>query len=316
MKAMVYHDYGTPDVLKLQEMDRPTVKDSDVLVKVIASSVNWIDWHFLTGSPFMARVLAGLFKPKNQVLGIDFAGRIEAVGENTNKFQPGDEVFGSAKYGCFAEYVAVSEKEAMQKPSILSMEELAAVPGAAIPAIHALRDHGQVQPGQRTLINGASGGVGTFAVQIAKAMGAKVTAVCSARNFELVSAMGADRVIDYTCEDFAEDGQCYDLIFDAVGKRTYTDCEPALKPQGIYISTQFSPVSALQGKLISISGGKKLIPLAPAQGCKRDQLFIIELIQGGKMKPVIDRHYSLPQVPEALRYLSEGHARGKVVITL
>ena len=316
MKAMVYYEYGSPDVLELGEIDVPAVQDDEVLVKVHATSLNWIDWHFLTGSPILARTMAGFFKPKNEVLGIDLAGGIEEVGANVTQFQPGDEVFGSTKHGCFAEYVCVSEDEVVKKPANMPFEEVAAVPGAATPALQALRDHGQIQSGQKALINGASGGVGTFAVQIAKSFGAEVTGVCSTRNMELVGSIGASQVIDYTKEDFIQIGEQYDLIFDAVAKRSFSDCKPVLNPLGIYITTEFSPLLALQGKLISITGSKKLVPLPPKPPTKKDLTFIGELLEDGIMKPVIDHLYPLNEVPEALRYLSKGHARGKVVITL
>jgi NADPH:quinone reductase-like Zn-dependent oxidoreductase len=316
MKAMVYHNYGSPDNLELQEIEMPVVKDDQVLVKVHAASVNWLDWHFLTGTPFLARIMAGLLKPKNKVLGIDVAGRVEAVGANVTQFQPGDEVFGSSTHGCFAEYVCVSEEGVVTKPANMTFDQVAAVPGAAIPALQALRDHGQIQPGQKVLINGASGGVGTFAVQIAKSFGAKVTGACSTRNLDLVRSIGADQVIDYTQEDFTQNGQRYDLIFDAVAKRSFSDCKRVLQPHGIYITTAFSPALALIGLWTSMTGDKKLVPLPPKAPAKGDLVFMKELLEGGRVAPVIDRRYSLGEIPDALRYLEKGHARGKVVITV
>jgi NADPH:quinone reductase-like Zn-dependent oxidoreductase len=316
MKAMVYYNYGSPDNLELQEIERPVVKDDDVLVKVHAASVNWLDWHFLTGTPFLARIMAGLLKPKNKVLGIDVAGRIEAVGANVTQFQPGDEVFGSSSHGCFAEYVCVSEEGVVTKPANMTFDQVAAVPGAASPALQALRDHGQIQPGQEVLINGASGGVGTFAVQIAKSFGAEVTGVCSTRNLDMVRAIGADQVIDYTQEDFTKNEERYDLVFDAVAKRTFSDCKRALKPQGIYITTEFSPLLALIGLWTSMTGSQKMVPLPPKPPNKTDLVFIKELLEAGQVTPAIDRRYSLSEVPDALRYLEKGHARGKVVITM
>jgi NADPH:quinone reductase-like Zn-dependent oxidoreductase len=316
MKAMVYHVYGSPDVLELQEIEKPGVKDDDVLVKVHAASVNWLDWHFLMGTPFLARIMAGLLKPKYKVLGIDMAGRIEAVGANVTQFQPGDEVFGSSTHGCFAEYVCVSEEGVVTKPANLTFDQVAAVPGAACPALQALRDHGQIQPGQEVLINGASGGVGTFAVQIAKSFGAKVTGVCSTRNLDMVRAIGADQVIDYTQEDFTQTGERYDLILDVVAKRSFADCKRALKPHGIYVTTEFSPLLALGGLWKSMTGDMKMVPLPPKAPAKGDLVFMKELLEGGKVTPVIDRRYSLSEVPDALRYLEKGHARGKVVITM
>jgi NADPH:quinone reductase-like Zn-dependent oxidoreductase len=316
MRAMVYHEYGPPDVLALQEIEKPAVNDDQVLVSVRAASVNWLDWHFLTGTPFLARLMAGLCKPKNNVLGIDLAGRVEAVGANVTQFQPGDEVFGSSSHGCFAEYVCVSEAEVVTKPANMSFEEVAAVPGAAIPALQALRDHGQIQPGHEVLINGASGGVGTFAVQLAKSFGAEVTGVCSTGNLELVRSIGADQIVDYTQEDFTQTGQRYDLIFDVVAKRTFSDCKRALKPQGIYVTTEFSPVLALRGQWISMTGNQKMVPLPPKPPSKTDLAFMKELLETGRVTPTIDRRYALSELPDALRYLEKGHARGKVIITV
>ena len=316
MKAMVYHKYGSPDVLELQEIREPVVNDDQVLVRVHAASVNWLDWHFLTGTPFLARLMAGLRKPKNEVLGIDLAGRVEAVGENVKQFQPGDEVFGSSSHGCFAEYVSVSEAEVVTKPAGLSFEQVAAVPGAAVPALQGLRDHGQIQPGQKVLINGASGGVGTFAVQLAKSFGTEVTGVCSTRNLDLVRSIGADQVVDYTQEDFTQTGECYDLVFDVVAKRSFSDCKRALKPQGIYVTTKFSPVLALVGLWRSMTGNQKMVPLPPKPPNKTDLVFMRELLEAGKVAPTIDRRYPLSALPDALRYLAKGHARGKIVITV
>ncbi len=316
MKAMVYYEYGSPDVLELGEIAKPAVKENELLVKVHASSLNWIDWHFLTGSPLLARAMSGLLEPKNKVLGIDLAGQVVEVGANVTQFQPGDEVFGSTGHGCFAEYVCVSEEEVVEKPANLSFEEAAAVPGAATPALQALRDQGQLQAGQKVLINGASGGVGTFAVQIAKSFGAEVTGVCGTSNIELVGSIGASQVIDYTKEDFTKKGEQYDLIFDVAAKRSFTDCIPAITPQGVYITTEFSPLLAMQGKWISMTRSKKFVPLPPKPPTKQDLVFIGGLLEGEKMKPVIDLLYPLNEVPEALRYLAKGHARGKVVITI
>ncbi|MDH4136921.1 MAG: NAD(P)-dependent alcohol dehydrogenase, partial [Anaerolineae bacterium] len=261
-------------------------------------------------------LMAGLLKPKNKVLGIDVAGRVEAVGANVTQFQPGDEVFGSSTHGCFAEYVCVSEEGVVTKPANLTFEEVAAVPGAACPALQALRDHGQIQPGQKVLINGASGGVGTFAVQITKSFGAEVTGVCSTRNLELVRSIGADQVVDYSQEDFTQTGECYDLIFDVVAKRSFSDCRRALKPQGIYVTTAFSPVLALGGLWKSMTGNQKMVPLPPKPPSKTDLAFMKELLEARKVTPTIDRRYSLSELPDALRYLEKGHARGKVVITV
>jgi NADPH:quinone reductase-like Zn-dependent oxidoreductase len=316
MKAMVYHEYGSPDNLQLGEIEVPVVKDDDVLVKVRAASVNWHDWHFLTGTPFLARLMAGLLKPRRKVLGIDLAGRVEAAGADVKQFRPGDEVFGSSSHGCFAEYVCVSEAEVVAKPANMSFEEVAAVPAAGIPTLHALRDHGQVQPGQKVLINGASGGLGTFAVQLAKSFGAEVTGVCSTRNLDLVRSIGAGQVVDYTQEDFTQTGERYDLIFDVVAKRSFSDCKCALEPQGIYVTTEFSPVLALAGQWRSMTGNQKMVPLPPKPPSKTDLVFMKELLEAGEVRPVIDRRYTLSEVPEALRHLEKGHARGKIIIAM
>jgi NADPH:quinone reductase-like Zn-dependent oxidoreductase len=317
MKAMVYHEYGSPDNLELQEIKVPAVKDDKVRVKVQAASVNWHDWHFLTGTPFMARIMAGgLFKPGNRVLDSDLAGRVEAVGANIKQFRPGDEVFGSTRHGCFAEYVCVSEEEVAAKPASITFEEAAAAGAAAFTALQGLRDAGQIRPGQKVLINGASGGVGTFAVQIAKSFGAEVTGVCSTRNLDMVRSIGADQVIDYTQEDFTQKGKRYDLIFDVVAKLSFSDCRRALGPQGIYVTTEFSPVLALRGLWTSMTGDEKLVSRLAKPPNKEDLVFMKELLEVGKVRPVIDRRYTLSEVPEALRYLKEGHARGKIVIAM
>jgi NADPH:quinone reductase-like Zn-dependent oxidoreductase len=316
LKAMIYHEFGSPDNLELGEIEIPAVKNDEVLVKIHASSLNWIDWHFLTGKPFLARFMAGLFKPKNQVLGIDLAGVVETIGANVSQFQPSDEVFGSSSHGCFVEYASIPEKDLVAKPANLTFEEAASVFGAAVTAIHALYGPDGIHPGQRVLINGASGGVGTFAVQIAKAMGADVTGVCSTRNLDMVREIGADQVIDYTQEDFTQNGERYDLVFDAVAKRSFSDCKHALKFDGVYVTTEFSLGFVLEGFLKSMTGSKKMVPLPPKPPNVSDQNALKELLESGKVKPVIDRCYSLSEIPDALRYLGEGHARGKVVITI
>ena len=318
MKAMVYHDYGSPDNLELQEIEKPAVGDDEVLVKVRAASMNWHDWHFLTGKPFLARIMAGgLLRPKHKILGSDLAGRVEAVGRDVKQFQPGDEVFGSlGNGGAFAEYVCAREEELQPKPATITFEEAAAAGAAAFVALQGLRDKGGIKPGQKVLINGASGGMGTFAVQIAKSYGAEVTGVCSTRNLDLVRSIGADRVVDYTQEDCTRAGERYDLIFDVVAKLLFSDCERVLGPGGVYVSTEFSPVLALRGLWTSMTGDKKMVPFLAKPPSKEDLVFIKELLGAGEVKPVIDRRYPLSEVPEALRYLAEGHARGKVVITM
>ena len=317
MNAMVYHEYGSLDNLELQEVETPSVKDDEVLVKIHAASVNWHDWHFLMGTPLLARIMAGgLIKPKNSVLGSDLAGRVEAVGADVKQFRPGDEVFGSASHGCFAEYASLSEEELVTKPANRTFEEAAAIPAAAITALQGLRDAGKLQPGQEVLVNGASGGVGTFAVQLARSFGTGVTGVCSTRNLDMVRSIGADQVIDYVQEDFARMGKRYDLIFDVVAKRSFSECEPSLSPNGIYVTTAFSPGLALGGLWSSIAGDKKMVPLLAKAPSAEDLLFIKGLFEGGEVTPVIDRRYPLSEVPEALRYLGKGHSRGKVVITM
>jgi len=322
MKAIVYYKYGSPDVLKLQELDKPVVKDDEVLVRVRAASVNPLDWHYMRGAPYIVRTEAGLRKPKNTRLGVDLAGQVEAVGRNVTQFQLGDEAFG-ARTGAFAEYVCKSEKTLVLKPANLTFEQAAAVPVAACTALQGLRDKGQIQPGQKVLINGVAGGVGTFAVQIAKSFGADVTGVCSTRNVDMVRSIGADRVIDYTQEDFTRNGQRYDLIFDSVGNHSLFACRRVMSPKGTYVMVGgpndgrwIGPLArALKASLLSRFVSQNLVFFVASIN-KEDLVVLKELIEAEKVKPVIDRRYSLREVPEAIRYLEEGHARGKVVITV
>ena len=323
MKAIVYTKYGPPDdVLELKEVEKPTPKDDEVLVKVHAASVNYPDWGCVRGKPFYLRLMTGLLKPKNKILGTDIAGQVEAVGRNVKQFQPGDEAFGYTAglgFGGFAEYVSVPENALALKPVNITYEEAATVPMAACVALRGLRDKGQIQPGQKVLINGASGGVGTFAVQIAKSFGAEVTGVCSTRNLDMVRSIGADQVIDYTQEDFTKSGQHYDLILAANGYHSISDYKRALSPKGIYVCTGGSMAQIFQSMLLgpwmSMTGGKKMGNLA-AKSNKQDLSFMKELFEAGKVVPVIDRRYPLSEVAEALGYLGEGHAQGKVVITV
>ena len=320
MKAIVYTHYGSPDVLQLKEVAKPTPKDDEVLIKVYAAAANAGDWHLLRGVPFLVRLVSGVLKPKNTILGADIAARVEAVGRNVKQFQPDDEVFGSSRGG-FAEYVCVRENALVLKPANLSFEEAAAVPSAGVTALQGLREKGQIKLGQKVLINGASGGVGTFAVQIAKSFGAEVTGVCSTRNVDMVRSIGADQVIDYTQADFTQNGQRYDLIFDAVGNRSVSDCKRALSPNGICAVAGFTTLSHLfqvivLGSWVSRTGRKKIGLMETANPNKKDLLFIKELLEAGKVVPVIDRTYPLSEVPEAIRYLEAGHAKGKVVITV
>ncbi len=312
MKAIVYQKYGSPDVLELQEIEKPIVTAGEVLVRVHAASVNPLDWHFLRGTPLVVRVMAGLLKPKRKILGADVAGRVEAVGGKVTKFQPGDEIFGSGNpLGAFAEYLCVPEDGVVLKPANLTYEEAAAVPVAALTALQGLRDKGKIQPGHKVLINGASGGVGTFAVQIAKSFGAEVTGVCSTRNLDMVRSIGADRVIDYSKEDFTQNGRRYDLILDAVGNRSLSECKRALHANGIYVAAAGAPVRALW---IAMAGSRMVTMITKPN--REDVAFMKELLESKKVRPVIDRRYPLSEVAEALRYLEEGHARGKVVITV
>jgi NADPH:quinone reductase-like Zn-dependent oxidoreductase len=323
MKAIVYIKYGPPDVLELKEVEKPTPQDNEVLVKVHAASLNAYDWHLLRADPFLVRLMGGgLLKPKNQILGADLAVQVEAVGRNVKQFQPGDEVFGDLSgCGCggFAEYVSVPENALALKPANMTFEETAAVPMAAVTALQGLRDKGQIQPGQKVLINGASGGVGTFAVQIAKSFGAEVTAVCSTGKMDMTRSIGADQVIDYTQEDFTQNGQCYDLILAVNGYHSIWDYKRVLSPRGIYVMAGGSMAQIFQAMLlgpwISMAGSKKMGGLS-ARPNQKDLVFMKELLEAGKVVPVIDRRYPLSEVAEAIRYLEEGHARGKVVITV
>jgi NADPH:quinone reductase-like Zn-dependent oxidoreductase len=320
MKAIVYEEYGPPQVLQLKEVEKPTPKENEILVKVHAASVNYIDYQILRGeSLFLRLTTGGLLKPKHKILGDDIAGRVEAVGRNVKQFQAGDEVFGICNTGGFAEYRCVPEDYFVLKPANMSFKEAAAIPEAAIPALLGLRDKGQIQSGQKVLINGASGGVGTFAVQIAKSFGADVTGVCSTRKMDMVRSIGADHVIDYTQEDFSESGVRYDLILAAGGNRSIFDYKGALSPEGIYVCVGGSASQYFQamflGPLLSVMGGKKMGTVF-APPTQKDYAFLIELFEAGKLVPVIDRHYPLNEVAEALRYYGEGHSQGKIVINI
>ncbi len=317
MKAILFTEYGSPDVLQLKEVEKPAPKDNEVLVKVYAASANPADWHTMRGEPFLARLVNGLLKPKNSRLGADVSGRVEAVGKNVTQFQAGDEVFGELQLsdlGSFAEYICAHEDTFALKLSKLTFEQAAAVPLAAFTALQGLRDKGQIKSGQKVLINGASGGVGTFAVQIAKSFGTEVTAVCSTQNLDMVRSIGADHVIDYTKEDFTDNGQRYDLIFDAVGNRSVSDLKRALSPNGICSVAGFTSLPRLFQTMFF--GGKKVGLMETASANKKDLLIIKELLESGKIVPVIDRTYTLKEVPEAIRYLETGRAKGKVVVTV
>ena len=317
MKAIIYTTYGSPDVLQLKDIEKPTPKDNQVLVKVHAASANPADWHLMRAEPFLARFANGLLKPKNTRLGADLAGHIEAVGRNVTRFRIGDAVFGELPLdamGSFAEYVCISEELLALKPDKLTFEQAAAVPLAAFTALQGLRDKGQIRPGQRVLVNGASGGVGTFAVQIAKSFGTEVTGVCSTRNLDLVRSIGADHIIDYTQTDFTNTGQRYDLIFDAIGNRSVSDLKRALTPNGICSVAGFTSLSRLFQTMFF--GGKNVGLMETAKANQADLVFIQGLLEAGKVVPVIDRRYPLSETAEAIRYLEAGHARGKVIVTI
>jgi NADPH:quinone reductase-like Zn-dependent oxidoreductase len=328
VKAIVCAKYGPVNAVKFEEVEKPSPSDDEVLVKVHASSVNFNILAHVSGKPFLARVGFGLLTPKHKIPGGDIAGRVEAVGGNVKQFRPGDEVFGEVDaygYGAYAEYVCAPEQALAFKPANISFEEAGVIPQAALVALQGLRDKGQIQKGHRVLIYGASGGIGTFAVQIAKSFGAEVTGVCSARNLEMVHSIGADLVIDYTKEDFTKRGQSYDLILATAGYRSILDYRRALRPRGIYVATGGSmrgPKAMAQvyqalllGPWISMAGSKKLRILTLRTN-QKDLVFIKELVEAGKLRPVIDRRYALSEAAEAIRYYAEGHTQGKVAIAV
>jgi NADPH:quinone reductase-like Zn-dependent oxidoreductase len=323
MKAIAYRCYGPPTVLKVEDMEKPSPKDNEVLVRVRAASINPLDWHFVRGKPYVVRMMAGVGTPKDPRLGVDYAGTVESVGRSVTQFKPGDEVFGG-RNGALAEYVVAREDRAIAlKPANITFEQAAAVPVAGVTALQALRDQGKLQPGQKVLINGASGGVGTFAVQIAKSFGAEVTGVCSTRNVALVRSLGADHVIDYTQEDFTRGAQAYDLILDNVGNRALTDIRRVLKPNGTLVligggGPDAGPwVGALSGpikaKLLSKFVTQKLVFFV-AELNHADLTTLGDLMRAGVVTPVIDRRYRLSETAAAMQYLEAGHARGKVII--
>jgi len=321
MKAIVQHKYGSYDLLELQEIDKPIVKDDEVQVRVHAAAVHIGDWLAMRGLPYIARIGYGLLKPKNSVPGLEVAGHVEVLGKNVKQFQPGDEVFGWCTGG-FAEYVSVSEDALVLKPANLTFEQAAAVPISAFAALQALRDEGTVQPGQNVLIIGASGSVGTFAVQLAKAFGAEVTGVCSTRNVDMVRSIGADQVIDYTLEDITQSGPRFDVILDMAGNRSLSECRRALTPKGTLVMVGGSGGPWLMGAgrtvralVLSPFVRQRLRPFL-SQPKKEDLVVLKELIEAGKITPVIDRTYTLSETPEALRYVGERHTQGKVVITM
>ena len=319
MKAIVYHNYGSPDVLKCEEIAKPTVGDHEVLIKIRAASVNPLDWRLMRGKPVFVRLMiGGLRKPKITRPGVDVAGQVEAVGRSVTQFKPGDDVFGVCR-GTFAEYVCATEDKLALKPANLSFEDAAAVPVAAISALQGLRDKGRIQRGHKVLVDGASGGVGTFAVQIAKSFGAEVTAVCSTSKVDTARLIGADDIIDYTREDFTQSGQRYDLILAANAYHSIFDYRRALSQDGIYVMAGGGGVQILQtmllGPLLSLLGSKKIC-FFMAHVNKKDLVFLKDLLEAGKVVPIIERRYPLSDTAEAFRYLEEGHAQGKVVITV
>jgi NADPH:quinone reductase-like Zn-dependent oxidoreductase len=317
MKAVVYERYGSPDVLQLREITKPSVADDEVLVKVHAASIQQTDINFRTGTPFLARVLAGLLKPKNQILGCDYSGTVEATGKNVDEYSVGDEVYGqlNKRTGTHAEYISVTTKEVSHKPKNLTFVEAASVGVAGTIALQCLRDHGEIQQGQKVLVNGASGGIGTFAVQIAKSYDTEVTGVCSTANLEMVKSIGADHVIDYTKEDFTERVNEYDIIFDAVRKNTFANCKNALTSKGIYVTTEFGPTIMLQMRMNSNPDGKRMVGMLMNVD-QADLVILTGLIEAGKIRPVIDRTYPLEEIADAHRYVEKGHAKGKVIMKM
>ena len=321
MKAIVQSRYGSPDVLRLEEIAKPVVKDDEVLVRVRAAAVNIGDWHLLRGVPYVMRLVFGLRGPRRRTPGLDIAGEVQAVGGNVKQFRRGDEVFGWCK-GAFAEYACTAENNILPRPANLTLEQSAAVGDSAFTALAAVRDHGRVQPGQMVLINGASGGVGTFAVQIAKSFGAHVTAVCSTRNVDLVRSLGADQVIDYTTEDFTRSVARYDVMLDLVGNRSLADCRRALTPRGTYVIVGVKNM----GRWFGLGRQFKALSLSPfigqrmrvfvARHTKEDLAVLKELVEAEKVAPLIERRSALSDVPNALRHQGEGHAHGKIVIVV
>lgn len=323
MKAIVHNTYGSPDGLELRDIDEPVVKDDEVLVRVHAAAVHPGDVLIMKGLPYILRLMGfGLLRPRKRVPGFDVAGHVEGVGKKVTRFEPGDEVFGLCK-GALAEYVSVSQDKLALKPANLTLEQAAAVPTSGLTALRALRDHGKVEPGQKVLINGASGGVGTFAVQIAKSLGAVVTGVCSTRNVDMVRSIGADHVIDYTQEDFTRSGQLYDLILDNVANRSLSDCRRALTPTGTLIPNNGTSGGRWIGTLGRTLKALMMSPFLPqrlrpfvSKEKNGDLVVLKDLIEAGKITPVIDQTYPLRKAPDAMRHLEEGHSRGKVVITV
>lgn len=321
MKAILVPKYGSPDVLQFADVEKPVPNEDQVLVKIVATGVNPLDWHGMRGEPFLVRMGGEFRRPKDPRLGADIAGRVEAVGKNITEFKPGDEVFGAVGVGGFAEYICTREKNLALKPANVSFERAAAAPVVGYTAIQGFRYAGGIWAGQKVLVNGAAGGIGTFAVQYAKSCGAEVTGVCSTRNLDLVRSIGADHVVDYTGEDFTRNGQKYDLIYDSIGNRSAFDYRRALKPQGICVIAGFTSMLRLieymiLGPLVSKKGGRQVTGMGISNANKEDLLMIKELLETGRVLPVIDRRYPLRETAEAVRYLETLHARGKVIINV
>jgi NADPH:quinone reductase-like Zn-dependent oxidoreductase len=321
MRAVKHQEYGPPEVLRVAETDQPVVTDDGVLVRVRAASLNPLDWHGMTGTPYLARI-GGLRRPKDERLGADFAGTVEAVGKDVNRFRPGDEVFGAAT-GAFAEYVVARQDRIGPKPTNLTFEQAAAVPVAGLTALQGLRDKGRIQAGQDVLINGAAGGVGTFAVQVAKARGGTVTGVCSTRNVELVRSLGADHVIDYTQEDFTRGGQRYDLMLDNIGNRSWSECKRVLRPDATLVLVSGPKTNRLLGPLshviktrLASVGSRPKVTFFVASMKTADLETLRELLEAGRIVPVVERTYPLSDIAEAMRYLGTAHAQGKLVLTV
>jgi NADPH:quinone reductase-like Zn-dependent oxidoreductase len=314
MKAIVYKKYGPPDVLRLEEVEKPAPKDNEILIKVHAASINSYDWRHLKPSPFFLRFMGGgLRKPKHKILGADMAGRVEAVGANVKGFKPGDEVLGDGGYGGYAEYACVDENKFVLKPANLTFEDAAAMPMAALTALQGLRDKGRIQAGQKVLINGASGGVGTFAVQIAKSYGTEVTGVCRTAKMDLVQSIGADHVVDYTREDVTRIGLCFDLIFDVAAFRSISAYKRILSPTGTYVLAGGSMARIFQSMLKGMTGAKNM-KFIGAKVKQEDLLSILELMKAGKVRSIVDKRFPLSETAEAFRYFEEGRTRGKIVI--
>lgn len=323
MKAIVIRDYGPPDTLRLVEIGKPEPADDEVLVKVHAASVNALDWRLARGEPYVIRIATGVWRPKSKGVGVDLAGRVEAVGRLVTRFRPGDEVFGARERGgAFAEYACAHDNELAPRPQRLTFEQAAAIPVAGLTALQGLRRDGRIEAGQKVLIHGAAGGVGTFAVQIAKALGAHVTGVCSTRNVEVVRSLGADAVIDYTREDFTRGAHRYDLVLDVAGTRPLSAIRRVMQPKGTYVvvggpgGRWIGPLGSLGKAVLSSPFSSRRLVATMSKGSKDDLLALKDLVDSGKVTPVIDRRYALAEVPEAIRYVEQGHPGGKVVIAI